>query len=68
MNDFFHMGGYAFYVWMSFGVTFVVLLINIILPALHHRQALREADDFHQEESIEQMQEASGQEKKGKKH
>jgi len=26
VSDFFHMGGYAFYVWGSFGVTAVALL------------------------------------------
>lgn len=25
LADFFDMGGYAFYVWLSFGVTFIVM-------------------------------------------
>ena len=28
MNDFFNMGGYAFYVWSSFGVFFVAMFID----------------------------------------
>jgi len=32
LNEFFHMGGYAFYVWTSYGLALAVLLINVILP------------------------------------
>jgi len=31
MKDFFAMGGYAWYVWGSYGVTFLVLLTEIVL-------------------------------------
>ena len=31
MGDFFHMGGYAWYVWGSYGVTFLCLLIEIVV-------------------------------------
>jgi len=39
---FFDMGGYAFYVWTAYGVTFLVLLINIVLPILQRKQLLRQ--------------------------
>ena len=29
MSEFFHMGGYAFYVWTSYGLTLIVLLANV---------------------------------------
>lgn len=29
MSDFFHMSGYAFYVWASFGMGVGALLINV---------------------------------------
>ena len=29
--EFFHMGGYAWYVWGSYGVTFLCLLIEIVV-------------------------------------
>ena len=32
MSEFFHMGGYAFFVWTSYGLAAIVLLANIILP------------------------------------
>ncbi|MDG1074888.1 MAG: heme exporter protein CcmD [Methylophilaceae bacterium] len=31
MNDFLHMGGYGLYVWVSFGITFVSMAIEILL-------------------------------------
>ena len=31
VSDFFHMGGYAFYVWGSFGVTAVALIVEMWL-------------------------------------
>ena len=41
MQEFFAMGGYAFYVWTSYGLTLIVLLANIIIPVLHRKQLLR---------------------------
>jgi len=40
LNEFFHMGGYGAYVWTSYGIALVVLLLNIILPARQHRKLL----------------------------
>ena len=33
------MGGYAGYVWGAFGLTTVVLLLNVVLARRYHRQA-----------------------------
>jgi heme exporter protein D len=33
MSDFFAMGGYAWYVWGSYGVTFLLLILEIVLLA-----------------------------------
>ena len=33
LNEFLHMGGYAFYVWTSYGIALIILLANILLPA-----------------------------------
>jgi heme exporter protein D len=41
LQEFFAMGGYAFYVWTSYGLTFVVLLANIIIPVMQRKQFLR---------------------------
>lgn len=31
-SDFFNMGGYALYVWSSYGLMALVLILNIVLP------------------------------------
>jgi heme exporter protein D len=35
------MGGYAVYVWPAYSVTFLVLIINIVIPILRKRNLLR---------------------------
>ncbi len=39
--DFFRMGGYAFYVWWSYAIVFVVLALNLIAPSLKLRYVRR---------------------------
>jgi heme exporter protein D len=39
-NEFFSMGGYAFYVWGSYLVTLILLTAEIALLALRKRSAL----------------------------
>jgi heme exporter protein D len=34
LEQFFAMGGYAFYVWTAYGIALVVLLLNVALPLL----------------------------------
>ena len=41
LKEFFHMGGYAFYVWTSYGLAFVVLAAIMIGPILNERQIIR---------------------------
>jgi heme exporter protein D len=40
LNEFFHMGGYAFYVWTSYGIALFVLLVNVISPLRQHSKLL----------------------------
>ena len=42
ITEFLQMGGYAFYVWCSYGVTFLVLLINYLLPVKQEKRLLKE--------------------------
>jgi heme exporter protein D len=42
MSEFFHMGGYAAYVWSAFGIFAIVLLIDALTPLLKRRRVLRE--------------------------
>jgi heme exporter protein D len=39
MSDFFAMGGYAWYVWGSYGVTFLALLLEVVLLIRRSREA-----------------------------
>ena len=41
MAEFFHMGGYAFYVWASYGIAAVVLAANVVMPLQQHRKQLK---------------------------
>ena len=40
VSEFFHMGGYATFVWTSYGIALVVLLANAILPLRQRRKLL----------------------------
>jgi len=39
---FFAMGGYAFYVWVSYGLSAIVLVINALLPAKREKILLNQ--------------------------
>lgn len=38
LSEFLHMGGYGFYVWVSFGVTAVCMIWEVV--AVRHRHAM----------------------------
>ena len=39
-SEFFHMGGYAFYVWGSYAVTALLIFGEILLLRSHRKRAL----------------------------
>lgn len=41
LSEFFNMGGYAVFVWSSYGLTLVVLVLNWWLPYRQHKQNLK---------------------------
>ncbi len=43
-SDFFAMGGYAFYVWGSYGVVFGLLAMEIVLLILRKRGIMQQLD------------------------
>ena len=50
MNDwatFWHMGGYAKYVWSAYGITLAVLLVGFLIPLRRHRLLRRELEKHH---------------------
>lgn len=40
--DFLHMGGYAFYVWLAYGIGFVILAWAVIAPFYQYQQLKRQ--------------------------
>lgn len=38
LQEFFHMGGYAVYVWSSYAIALVVLVANVVAPVLERRK------------------------------
>jgi len=42
LQEFLHMGGYGFYVWTSYGLCAVVLILNVVLSLSRQRKVFRE--------------------------
>lgn len=42
LQEFFHMGGYALYVWTAYGIAAVILIGNLIHARLRQRQITRQ--------------------------
>ncbi|AXQ13907.1 MULTISPECIES: heme exporter protein CcmD [Shewanella] len=55
LAEFFNMGGYAFYVWLAYGVTFVSLSLLILVSSMKKRRVLQEiASKVQREERLAQ--------------
>ena len=53
VSEFLAMGGYAFYVWGSFGVTAVVMIAEVLLLRARRRYLLRTLrNEIHSEGSV----------------
>lgn len=39
-SEFFHMGGYAFFVWTSYALAFVVVVANIVSPMMQRKKII----------------------------
>jgi heme exporter protein D len=42
LQEFLAMGGYGFYVWTSYGICLVVLVLNVVIPVIQRKQFLRQ--------------------------
>lgn len=55
ISDFFHMGGYAFYVWLAYGVTFSCLFALIYQSSRQKHKVLKQiAQKLAREERLKQ--------------
>ena len=53
-SEFFAMGGYAFFVWMSYGLTFLVIVINIVMPLIQRKQVIKRVKRAIRREQLQQ--------------
>ncbi|HEX7028160.1 MAG TPA: heme exporter protein CcmD [Gammaproteobacteria bacterium] len=51
MVEFLAMGGYAFFVWSSYGLSLLVLALTFIWPVLQKRRLLQKLKQAHQRKS-----------------
>ncbi len=51
MSEFFAMGGYAAFVWSSYGLAAIVLWLNWYLPRRTHQQVLSQLKRRHSKQS-----------------
>lgn len=51
MSEFLAMGGYASFVWSSYGLATIVLWLNWYLPRRTHQQVLRQLKRRHSKQS-----------------
>ena len=52
-SEFFNMGGYAFFVWTSYGLTFFVIVANIVSPIMQRKKVISRIKRAIKRESIE---------------
>jgi heme exporter protein D len=50
-SEFFSMGGYGLYVWGSYGVTAMLMMLEPLMAARRNRQALRQVNQITQEDN-----------------
>jgi heme exporter protein D len=53
-SDFFAMGGYAFFVWTSYGLTLLVIVLNIIMPIAQRKKVISRVKRAIRREQLQQ--------------
>ena len=53
-SEFFAMGGYAFFVWTSYGIAFLVIVLNIVMPMLHRKKVISRVKRAIRREQLQQ--------------
>ena len=59
-SDFFHMGGYGFYVWLAYGISFAAILILAVQRKKKKNAVLREVKREQQREQRLQTSKTEG--------
>ena len=50
MKEILAMGGYALWVWTSYGIVALVLLGNVLLAKMHRRKIVKELQELAEED------------------
>ena len=58
-SEFFHMGGYAFYVWTSYALTLIIVVANIVSPIMQRKKVISRIKRAIKRENIELEKAAS---------
>ncbi len=53
-SEFFHMGGYAFFVWTSYALTLLVIVANIISPVMQRKKIIKRIKRAIKREKLQQ--------------
>jgi len=53
-SEFFDMGGYACFVWSSYGLTFLVIVLNIVMPIMHRKKVISRVKRAIRREQLQQ--------------
>ena len=59
MKEFFNMGGYALYVWGSFGMTALLMIAEPLLVRHRRKQTLQGVSRLVRSKSVQQTRQAS---------
>jgi len=53
-SEFFAMGGYAFFVWTSYGIALLVILLNIVMPMIQRKKVISRVKRAIRREQLQQ--------------
>ncbi|HHJ36238.1 MAG TPA: heme exporter protein CcmD [Gammaproteobacteria bacterium] len=56
-SEFFHMGGYAFFVWTSYALTLIIVVANIISPIRQRKKVISRIKRAIKREQLQQSNE-----------
>ncbi len=49
MKEFFNMGGYAFFVWWSYGIVTFVMIANVVAARMKRKRILKQLQQLSEE-------------------
>jgi heme exporter protein D len=49
MKEFFAMGGYAFFVWTSYGIVAFVMIANVVAAKMKRKRILKQLQELSEE-------------------